>query len=63
MVQEYLNTVGRNDAIISVEQNLGGSRPKELFLDTVEKAEATYCLLYTSPIPRDLSTSSMPSSA
>lgn len=42
MVQEYLNTVGRNDAIISVEQNLGGSRPKELFLDTVEKAEATY---------------------
>lgn len=41
-MQEYLNTVGKNDVIISVEQNLGGSRPKELFMDTIEKAEAAF---------------------
>ena len=29
----------------------------------LDKTEATICLLYTSPSPRDLSTSRMPSSA
>ena len=31
--------------------------------DKVNKAINTFCLLYTSPSPRDLSTSRMPSSA
>ena len=31
--------------------------------DVVEKGTLGYCLLYTSPSPRDLSTSRMPSSA
>ena len=35
----------------------GGERPTE---DAIEN---TFCLLYTSPSPRDLSTSRMPSSA
>ena len=34
----------------------------ELFIE-VENDLTTYCLLYTSPSPRDLSTSRMPSSA
>ena len=40
--------------------------PKELFVArgvSIEAKDSTYCLLYTSPSPRDLSTSRMPSSA
>lgn len=40
--QEYLSTVGSLDVITAVEQNLGGSRPKELFLDVIEEAEIMY---------------------
>ena len=32
-------------------------------IDTIIQLQAKYCLLYTSPSPRDLSTSRMPSSA
>ena len=35
----------------------------ELFSDKIDVAYALICLLYTSPSPRDLSTSRMPSSA
>jgi len=46
------------DAVISSRAELllgsGGTWPREGF---------TFCLLYTSPSPRDLSTSRMPSSA
>ena len=30
---------------------------------SIDQAQASFCLLYTSPSPRDLSTSRMPSSA
>ena len=35
----------------------------KLFEDLRKEAKMGYCLLYTSPSPRDLSTSRMPSSA
>ena len=44
----------------------GGEGTKELAAhvsELCEKDEAKFCLLYTSPSPRDLSTSRMPSSA
>ena len=37
------------------------SRPKDVVIGCI--AQFTLCLLYTSPSPRDLSTSRMPSSA
>ena len=37
--------------------------PKLEVLDTLNLAQVSNCLLYTSPSPRDLSTSRMPSSA
>ena len=36
---------------------------ERMYLETMEKVLADICLLYTSPSPRDLSTSRMPSSA
>ena len=45
----------------------GVQRPVEIFEDVYEEdpqqPASTACLLYTSPSPRDLSTSRMPSSA
>ena len=40
-----------------------GTVPKQLADIFVRRAEGGACLLYTSPSPRDLSTSRMPSSA
>ena len=48
------NTAGRNPET--------GEMP-DSFKEQAEFAIATICLLYTSPSPRDLSTSRMPSSA
>ena len=38
-------------------------KPVKVNFDTVNIGHKPYCLLYTSPSPRDLSTSRMPSSA
>ena len=56
-----------------IEEVLGQAKPlKDVFQRSVKKYPALkgktvlmlfYCLLYTSPSPRDLSTSRMPSSA
>ena len=40
-----------------------GGRLRPLRVGALELGEAMFCLLYTSPSPRDLSTSRMPSSA
>ena len=42
---------------------LGAILAEELTLTGGEVDQSNYCLLYTSPSPRDLSTSRMPSSA
>ena len=42
---------------------LGRPVPAEEIADTLGVARSNVCLLYTSPSPRDLSTSRMPSSA
>ena len=56
--------------IISLSVNVGDKvnagdlvATAEGFAPTVSAAQDTTCLLYTSPSPRDLSTSRMPSSA
>ena len=43
--------------LIDILKNLGVS------VSEIDKGKFTFCLLYTSPSPRDLSTSRMPSSA
>ena len=61
-------TVGENGVVLLVN-GLGGTPLIELYLMCAEfsrlldAAGITACLLYTSPSPRDLSTSRMPSSA
>ena len=65
------SSVGGKTAInISAGKNLVGAfyNPKGVFIDTtvlrtLPNREFKACLLYTSPSPRDLSTSRMPSSA
>ena len=49
--------------IIYTDINRDGMKNSPNFDETVKIAELSYCLLYTSPSPRDLSTSRMPSSA
>ena len=51
---------GINDGIPSVNQE---TNPLSVLLDDSETFNLSTCLLYTSPSPRDLSTSRMPSSA
>ena len=41
-VQEYYDLVKREDAYIAVEKNVAGSRPKELFEDVLEEADARF---------------------
>ena len=53
------STLGTNAYKILATQGYGDGGALESFLNT----NARYCLLYTSPSPRDLSTSRMPSSA
>ena len=53
-------SVGVSDSEIIV-QGYAGSIVKGVVIEI--NAELMYCLLYTSPSPRDLSTSRMPSSA
>ena len=50
--------VRKNDTIAALQM-----LPKEEIATKSRSAEAHTCLLYTSPSPRDLSTSRMPSSA
>lgn len=40
--REYLANIGDRDEIKAVENNLTGSRPKDLYLDLVEEAERLY---------------------
>ena len=54
-----LGTVAAATAGAGMVRYVGPSRPSDLVLAAVPEA----CLLYTSPSPRDLSTSRMPSSA
>ena len=56
MVSEALEKVGMVDLRKRQIGELSGGQKKRVFL-------ARSCLLYTSPSPRDLSTSRMPSSA
>ena len=54
-IREYFVEKGNLDAVVEVTES-----PDEKNLNAVK---LTFCLLYTSPSPRDLSTSRMPSSA
>ena len=53
---------GGADWVVLCDTN-GGTLPDEVFDIVRQTAQACPCLLYTSPSPRDLSTSRMPSSA
>ena len=59
------DALGKNYSIICSDDVYGGTRRIFDKIKTVNQdVEVTYtCLLYTSPSPRDLSTSRMPSSA
>ena len=49
--------------IISDEAKDNNSKVTGITMESLHNLELTNCLLYTSPSPRDLSTSRMPSSA
>ena len=51
-LDKYLQEIGRVELITAEEE-----------VELAQKIKAGDCLLYTSPSPRDLSTSRMPSSA
>ena len=59
-------TVGQLKEILGIDRILGNltanQAPTEQVM-TIEEVVRLTCLLYTSPSPRDLSTSRMPSSA
>lgn len=40
--KEYLGIIGENEVIKGVENNLTGSRPRDLFMDMIEEAEVAY---------------------
>ena len=62
-VDVVLECSGRfNDRDASAAHLAGGAK-RVLVSAPCKQADATICLLYTSPSPRDLSTSRMPSSA
>ena len=71
LVRSYLRDIGRVP-LLSHEQEITLGRQVQEYME-VERAELeiieltgdkpSICLLYTSPSPRDLSTSRMPSSA
>ena len=51
-------------SITKFEKDLSyGKKHEKMVMKSLEKYELKTCLLYTSPSPRDLSTSRMPSSA
>ena len=58
------DSVDTGDGVVIVTDMFGGS-PSNLSLRacSLQNRRILYCLLYTSPSPRDLSTSRMPSSA
>ena len=39
LLQEYYDTIRKEECLIAVEKNASGSRPKELFEDVLEEAE------------------------
>ena len=57
-IKEYGNTIG-----ISLKYHIITDGDKYNVMFSGEQVESIFCLLYTSPSPRDLSTSRMPSSA
>ena len=38
-MQEYYDTIRKEETLVAVEKNASGSRPKELFEDVLEEAE------------------------
>ena len=60
--QALIDQIERLEASVPEEQAVA-AESKEGFLAYGSYAQAVICLLYTSPSPRDLSTSRMPSSA
>ena len=52
--------IKKNDPVITIESDKSSVEIPSIFSG---KIESIVCLLYTSPSPRDLSTSRMPSSA
>ena len=58
-ISPYINRFKIDTKIQTLVQNFSGGTKEELD----EKDHTCICLLYTSPSPRDLSTSRMPSSA
>ena len=58
-MDEQLSYEPSDDDTIAAIAKATGAHPREVIMDTLAKG----CLLYTSPSPRDLSTSRMPSSA
>ena len=55
-------TAGRRDAVVDDFSDITTADPYKPLLAPLTKKGGS-CLLYTSPSPRDLSTSRMPSSA
>ena len=67
-VKEIMLTLGldlTDDSLRGTPKRIAKSYVNDLFygLNPKNKPKASTCLLYTSPSPRDLSTSRMPSSA
>ena len=60
-VGRAVNAVARDFAREAAQLENGGGR--EAAAERLVKQQVEVCLLYTSPSPRDLSTSRMPSSA
>ena len=57
----YLDSMRENGKNIALVPTMGGLHDGHLSL--VDKAKSLACLLYTSPSPRDVEESRMPSSA
>ena len=62
-LQEYSSTQVSTNQVIVYLNDLDENTKNELSKKLVELPGVSSCLLYTSPSPRDLSTSRMPSSA
>ena len=58
-----LKVAGEFDDSYWLEKDKAGGFPEDFYAKFAEDGWLGICLLYTSPSPRDLSTSRMPSSA
>jgi len=55
--------LGKHFSLFYEPKDIQSGRPEHNLAEAAQKGESEDCLLYTSPSPRDLSTSRMPSSA